>query len=87
MSFIRNTSGSNSSKRTGAEEYSLARFIIELKQFIQSDDNLKSPQQCRLEPAVIENTKNPKKSIFVPRDVACGFGEGTYYQAIIMQQK
>lgn len=87
MSFIRNTSGSNSSKRTGTEEYSLARFIVELKQFIQSDDNLKSSHQCRLEPAVIENTKNPKKSIFVPRDVACGFGEGTYYQAIIMQQK
>lgn len=87
MCFIRNTTGSNSAKRGAADEYSLARFIIELKQFIQSDDNLKSTQQCRLEPAVIENTKNPKKSIFVPRDVACGFGEGTYYQAIIMQQK
>ncbi len=87
MCFIRNTIGGPSSKKAGAEEYSLPRFIIELKQFIQSDDNLKSSQQCRLEPAVIENTKNPKKSIFVPRDVACGFGEGTYYQAIIMQQK
>jgi hypothetical protein len=87
MCFIRSTSGSSSAKRGTADEYSLARFIIELKQFIQSDDNLKSSQQCRLEPAVIENTKNPKKSIFVPRDVACGFGEGTYYQAIIMQQK
>lgn len=87
MCFIRNTIGSNSAKKTGADDYSLARFIIELKQFIQSDENMKSSQQCRLEPAVIENTKNPKKSIFVPRDVACGFGEGTYYQAIIMQQK
>lgn len=87
MCFIRNTTGGTSAKRPPADEYSLARFIIELKQFIQSDDNLKSSQQCRLEPAVIENTKNPKKSIFVPRDVSCGFGEGTYYQAIIMQQK
>lgn len=87
MCFIRNTIGSNSAKRGVVDEYSLARFIIELKQFIQSDDNLKSSQQCRLEPAVIENTKNPKKSIFVPRDVTCGFGEGTYYQALVMQQK
>ena len=87
MCFIRNTVGGNSAKKSAAEEYSVARFIIELKQFIQSDENLKSPQQCRLEPAVIENTKNPKKSIFIPRDVACGFGEGTYYQAIITQQK
>lgn len=86
MCFIRNAIGSSSAKKPSADEYSLARFIIELKQFMQSDDNLQSPQQCRLEPAVIENTKNPKKSIFVPRDIACGFGEGTYYQAIIMQQ-
>jgi hypothetical protein len=87
MCFIRNATGSSLAKRPAADEYSLARFIIELKQFMQSDDNLQSSQQCRLEPAVIENTKKPKKSIFVPRDIACGFGEGTYYQAIIMQQK
>ena len=86
MSFIRNATASHSARKGAAGEYSLARFTIELKQFIQSDDNLQSSQQCRLEPAVIENTKNPKKSIFVPRDIACGFGEGTYYQAIIMQQ-
>lgn len=85
--FIRNATGGTSSKRPGSDEYSLARFIIELKQFIQSDANLKTTQQCRLEPAVIENTKNPKRSIFIPRDVACGFGEGTYYQAILMQQR
>lgn len=87
MCFIRNTIGSNSAKRGVVDEYSLARFIIELKQFIQSDDNLNSSQQYRLEPAVIENAKNPKKSVFIPRDVACGFGEGTYYQAIILPQK
>jgi hypothetical protein len=86
LSFIRNTLGSTP-KKGAADEYSLARFIIELKHFIQSDDNVNSPQQCRLEPAVIENTKNPKKSIFVPKDVALAFGEGTYFQAIIMQQK
>lgn len=86
MCLIRNTTASNSAKKSGSDDYSLTRFIIELRQFLQSDDNLESPMQCRLEPAVIENTRNAKKSIFIPSNVACGFGEGTYYQAIILQQ-
>jgi hypothetical protein len=87
MGFIRQGAGGAARKKTRDAEYSLSRFVIELKQFIQSDQNLHSDQQFRLEPAVIENTKNPKKSVFIPRDVSCGFGEGTYYQAILWQQK
>jgi hypothetical protein len=87
MGFIRQGPSGSSRKKSAGAEYSLPRFVIELKQFLQSDQNLHSDQQFRLEPAVIENTKNPKKSVFIPRDVSCGFGEGSYYQAILFQQK
>jgi len=87
MGFIRQGVGSSSRKKAAGSDYPLSRFVIELKQFMQSDQNLHSDEQFRLEPAVIENTENPKKSIFVPRDVSCGFGEGSYYQAILLQQK
>jgi hypothetical protein len=87
MGFIRQGASGSSRRKSAGAGYSLTRFVIELKQFIQSDQNLHSDQQYRLEPAVIENTKNPKKSVFIPRDVSCGFGEGSYYQAILVQQK
>lgn len=87
MGFIRQGASGSSRKKAAGAEYSLPRFVIELKQFLQSDQNLHSDQQFRPEPAVIENTKNPKKSVFIPRDVSCGFGEGSYYQAILLQQK
>jgi hypothetical protein len=83
MGFIRLGAGSFRSKKSGGD-YLVSRFVIELKQFIQSEQNLRSQQQVRLEPAVIENTKNPKKSLFIPRDISCGFGEGSYYQAIVI---
>jgi hypothetical protein len=87
MGFIRHGASGASRKKAAGAEYPLPRFVIELKQFLQSDQNLHSDQQFRLEPAVIENTKNPKKSVFIPRDVSCGFGEGSYYQAILLQKK
>lgn len=65
--------------------YSPCRFVVELKEFIQSTDNMQSDEQYRLETAVLENTKNPKKSIFIPRDISRSFGEGTYYQAILLR--
>lgn len=86
MGFIRLSVSSSSRNKSAGAEYSLSRFVIELKQFMQSNQNLQSDQQFRLEPAVIENTKNPKKSVFIPREVSCGFGEGSYYQAILLQQ-
>jgi hypothetical protein len=84
--FIRSPTRASSGRRSVGAEYSLSRFVIELKQLMQSDENLRSDQQFRLEPAVIENTKNPKKSVFIPRDTSCGFGEGSYFQAILLQQ-
>lgn len=65
-------------------EYPLAQFVVELKTLIQSEQNANSSQRFRLETAVIENTKNPKKSVFVPKDIKKGFGEGTYFQAIVL---
>lgn len=65
--------------------YSPCRFVVELKEFIQSTDNMRADEQYRLETAVLENTKNPKKSIFIPRDISRSFGEGTYYQAILLR--
>lgn len=72
-------------RKSARAEYSLARFVVELKQFVQSDQNLQAKRQFHLETAVLENTKNPKKSVFIPRDLKCGFGEGTYYQAIVLR--
>ena len=66
-------------------DYSRARFVVELKQFIQSTQNLEAERQFHLETAVLENTKNPKKSVFLPRDLECGYGEGTYFQAILLR--
>ena len=67
-------------------EYPLPRFVIEMKQFVQSEQNTRSSRPFRPEPAVIENAKNPKKSIFIPQDLSRGFGEGTYYQAVVLRQ-
>ncbi len=65
-------------------DYPLARFIVELKSLVQSEQNVKAPRRFRLEPAVIENTKNSKKSVFIPTDLQRGFGEGTYFQALVL---
>lgn len=66
------------------EPYPLARFVVEVKTLVQSDFNSSRSRRFRLETAVIENTRNPKKSVFIPNDVNKGFGEGTYFQAIIL---
>lgn len=84
MALIRRFSGT---KKMGSIEYPLARFVIELKQLIQSDVNVRASRPFRLEPAVIENTRNPKKSVFIPQDLNRGYGEGTYYQAIVLRQE
>lgn len=72
-------------RQSSQADYSLCRFVVELKQFIQSDDNMRADEQYRLETAVLENTKNPKKSIFIPQDVSRASGEGTYFQAIVLR--
>lgn len=72
-------------RKPSQAEYSPCRFVIELKEFIQSTGNMRADEQYRLETAVLENTKNSKKSMFIPRDVSRSFGEGTYYQAILLR--
>ena len=62
----------------------MARFVVEIKTLVQSNENLAAARRFRLEPAVIENTKNPNKSVFFPNDLSQGFGEGMYFQALIM---
>jgi seryl-tRNA synthetase len=64
--------------------YSIPRFVVETKTLVQSDLNSSRARRFRLETAVIENTKNPKKSVFIPNDLQKGYGEGTYFQAIIL---
>lgn len=65
-------------------EYPLPRFVVELKTLIQSDANLSSKRRFRLETAVIDSTRNSKKSVFVPNDIHKGYGEGMYYQALVL---
>lgn len=65
-------------------DYPNARFVVEVKTLVQSEENLAGARRFRLETAVIENTKNSKKSVFIPTDLERGFSEGTYYQALIL---
>ena len=65
-------------------ELPLARFVVELSHVIRSDQNIDGVwgKTFRLETAVIDNSKNAAKSIFIPDNQSQGFGEGKYYQAI-----
>lgn len=82
MVLIRHGDGHRAGAR--AVHYPMARFVVEVKTLVQSDHNTTRRRRFRLETAVIENTRNPKKSIFVPSDLTKGFGEGTYFQAMIL---
>jgi len=65
-------------------DYSLTHFVVEIKTLLQSEQNLSASRRFRLEPAVIENTRNVNKAIFIPNDLSQGFGEGMYFQAIVL---
>ena len=65
-------------------DYPLARFVVELKTLVQSEQNMTASKRFRLETAVIENTRNPKKSVFVPTDLQRGYAGGTYFQALVL---
>jgi hypothetical protein len=84
MVFIRQGGSKPPTKKT-LKEYPLARFVVEIAVLVQSDYNASANRHFRLEPAVIENAGNPKKSVFIPKDLSRGFGEGTYYQAIVLR--
>lgn len=72
-------------QRSIEREFLVSRLIVELKTLIQSKENMRSDQQFSLETAVIENTKNSKKSVFIPNDLSRSCGEGTYFQAILLK--
>lgn len=83
MVFIRQSIASENAR---PHPYILPRFIIELKTLVQSEQNLNGVRQFRVEPAVLENANNPKKSVFIPNDLNCGYGEGTHCQAITFRE-
>jgi hypothetical protein len=70
--------------KSSVREYPLPRFVVELKTLIQSDLNVSGKKRFRLETAVIENTRNTKKSVYIPNDLNKGYGEGMYYQALVL---
>jgi hypothetical protein len=65
-------------------DYPLVRFIVELKALVQSNQNMSASKRFRLETAVIENTRNAKKSVFIPTDLQRGYAGGTYFQALVL---
>ncbi len=70
--------------REKAEVYPPARFVVEVKSLISSEFNLERARRFKLETAVIENAGNSKKSIFFPANLQQGWGEGTFFQAIVL---
>lgn len=73
--------------KKNSKPYSLAKFVFEFKGLVQSDWNAEASKVFTPEPAVIENARDPKKSIFVPNDLLAGFGEGTYFQALCLRPR
>ena len=43
--------------KTSFKDYSRARFVVELKTLMQSEENTRADRRLKLEPAVIENAK------------------------------
>lgn len=84
MAYIRQSKRPRGSK--ASQEFTLPRFVVEIASLVKSDQNVSSPQSFRLETAVIENTGNPRKSVFIPNDLSRGYGEGTYFQAIVFRR-
>lgn len=74
------------SKAGGKLFYGRPRFVVELATLVKSNENIegKLGKEFRLETAVIDNSRNDTKSVFVPDRLQNGSGEGKYYQAINM---
>lgn len=72
------------SKSDGKLPYGRARFVTELATLVKSNENIegKLGKEFRLETAVIDNSRNDSKSVFVPDRLHNGSGEGKYYQAM-----
>lgn len=68
-----------------AAAYTMPRFVTELFHLVKSEDNLNTSRPFRLETAVLENTKDSRRSVFIPKNLNRSFDEGTYFQAIILR--
>ena len=84
MELIRQSK--KSLRSTKAHGYSLPNFVVEISRLLRSKENLESKNPFRPETAVLENTKDNRRSIFIPHDLSCGFGEGTYFQAVTLHR-
>jgi hypothetical protein len=64
--------------------YSRPCFVIDTSVLIKSEENIDGllGREFRLETAVIDNSMNDRKSVFIPDRLEKGWGEGKYYQAI-----
>ena len=71
--------------KSSFKDYSLLKLTTELVALVRADENIAGDRAFRLEAAVIENAGNPKKALFVPKNLAEGFGEGMYHQAIVLR--
>ncbi len=84
MTFIRQNV-KRALTKSSFKEYWLARFVVEVKALVQADENLAADRTFRLETAVLDNAGNPRKSVFIPKDLSVGCGEGMYYQALVLR--
>lgn len=83
MVYVRQTRSKVPSKST-FQDYPRARFVVELATLLRSDENVRAARRFKPETAVLENAKDPRKSMFIPNDLAHGYGEGMYYQALVL---
>jgi hypothetical protein len=67
------------------QEYTVPRFVVDLRALVTSEWNASSSRRFDLEPAVIENAGNTAKAVFIPEAVDAGYGEGKWWQALRVQ--
>lgn len=67
------------------QEYTMPRFVVDLRTLVTSEWNASASRRYDLEPAVIENSGNTAKAVFIPDAVDAGYGEGKWWQALRVQ--
>ena len=67
------------------QEYTMPRFVVDLRTLATSEWNATASRRFELEPAVIENSGNTAKSVFIPDAIDAGYGEGKWWQALRVQ--
>jgi hypothetical protein len=67
------------------QEYTMPRFVVDLRNLVTSEWNAAASRRFELEPAVIENSGNTSKAVFIPDAADAGYGEGKWWQALRVQ--